>query len=143
MSFATMGPLPPSTTYGGHTTSERQIMMGKLAISLGAAAISLLLIGCAPQLDASLTELENGDCVKDPGPIFQVDSLEHVDCDGQAVLQVTSIFQIKGYDEWPGQATVNDIVDRQCAFDTTAALYPTEESWNGADDRDVVCFKDL
>lgn len=76
-------------------------MMGKLATSLGAAAISLLLIGCAPQLDASLTELENGDCVKDPGPIFQVDSLEHVDCDGQAVLQVTSIFQIKGYDEWP------------------------------------------
>lgn len=118
-------------------------MARQLTITLAVAAFGLMLIACAPGLDASLTDIEKGDCVNDPGFAFQVDSLKHVDCDQDGVLQVTRIFQIKGYEEWPGQSTVNNIVDRQCTFDTTAAMYPTEESWNGADDRDVVCFKEL
>lgn len=118
-------------------------MTTQIATILAIATFCLLLVSCAPGLDASLTDLQKGDCVKDPGFAFQVESLKHVDCEEDGVLEVTSVFQIKGYDEWPGQATVNSIVDRQCTFDTTAAMYPTEESWNSADDRDVVCFKDL
>lgn len=118
-------------------------MTVQLTITLALAILGLLLVACAPQLDASLTDLEKGDCVEDPGFAFQVDSLKYVDCDEEGVLKVTSVFQIKGYDEWPGQAAIDRVVDRQYTFDTTAAMYPTEESWNSADDRDVVCFQNL
>lgn len=106
-------------------------------------ALALLAAACS-QLDASLTDLEPGDCVADPGTRFQIESLDHVDCgDEDAVLQVSRVFTISGYDEYPGFEVIDRLVDRDCTTDTTAVMHPTQESWERAGDREVVCFRDI
>lgn len=117
--------------------------MMRSIVALGAGLALTLSIGCS-QLDSSLSDLEAGDCVRDPGRRFQVRSLDHVDCDDEdAALKVTRVFTIKGYEEFPGPITMDEIINRDCTTDTTAALHPTEESWDQAGDREVVCFRKL
>ena len=60
-------------------------------------------------LDSSLTDLEVGDCIRDPEASTvaeEVGSLDHVDCGESGMLRVSQVFDITGYDDYPGDATV-------------------------------------
>jgi len=112
------------------------------AIVLAPVALLVLLIACGG-LDSSLTDLEVGDCVKDPALLFQgeVESLDHVDCSEPGTLRVVRVFDITGFDDYPGQAIIDAEMVSGCPFDTVTTLFPTRESLEGADDREVVCFE--
>lgn len=109
-----------------------------IAASVGLA----LVIACG--LDSSLTDLEVGDCIKDPNVGFaaeEVFSVDHVDCGEPGALRVTRVFDIIEYDVYPGDAAIDARATSGCPFDATLVLFPTRESWNDADDREVVCFE--
>lgn len=113
-----------------------------LKLILLTGVFSILLVGCARELDSSLTTLEAGDCVKSPGLALNgIESLKHVDCSEEGTLQVLRTFDINGYEQWPGDANVTRVSDSGCPPRTNYVLSPTEDSWNRADDREVICFK--
>ena len=113
-----------------------------LKLILIAGVFSILLVGCASELGSSLTTLEAGDCVKTPGfAVDGVDSLKHVDCTEDGTMLVLRTFDISGYEQWPGDANVTRVSDSGCPPRTNLVLSPTEDSWNSADDREVVCFE--
>jgi len=109
-----------------------------------AALSGLVFVVACGGLDSSLTDFEVGDCIQDPNAGFvgdEVESLDHVDCSEPGTLRVIRVFQITQYDDYPGDAAIDSLVDSRCPFDTTVSLFPTRESWNEADDREVVCFE--
>jgi hypothetical protein len=111
--------------------------------SLGGCALSItvsFLVACGSELDESITEFEQGDCVLDPGG-SEVLELEHVSCSEPGALKVIDQFDIVGHDSYPGDPELASVAEEQCPFETTTYLYPTEVSWNEADDRLVVCFE--
>ncbi|MFQ5473359.1 MAG: hypothetical protein ACE5FA_10815 [Dehalococcoidia bacterium] len=103
---------------------------------------SVFLVACARQLDSSLTTLETGDCVKSPGfTLNAVDSLEQIDCSEPGSMLVLRTFDIKVYEEWPGDADINRLARSGCPPRTNYVLSPTEDSWAQAEDREVICFE--
>ena len=128
-------PRPPITYAQGILSPHRAIIVAVLA------ALSVV-VACGG-LDSSLTDLEVGDCVKDPDlsvEAEEVGSLDHVDCSEANTLRVTEVFDITGYDDYPGDETIDSIVSSRCSIDATI-LFPTNDTWNQADDREVVCFE--
>jgi hypothetical protein len=117
-----------------HVSAGRR---GGMRVLLVVAALAVFALACETVLDPSLTELEAGDCVRDPGAVTEVQKLETVEAD---TLRVTKTFEITGHDSYPGDLELQGIAIEGCS---PAALWlvPTEESWNKADDRKVVCFQ--
>lgn len=111
-----------------------------MRVLLVVAALAIFALACETVLDPSLTELEAGDCVRDPGAVTEVQQLETIDCSEADALRVTKTFEITGHDSYPGDLELQGIAIEGCS---PAALWlvPTEESWNKADDRKVVCFQ--
>ena len=118
-------------------------MLHRLIIVAALAGLALV-VACTGELDSSLTDFEVGDCIKDPsigtGQSEVVFSLDRVDCSEPGVLRVTQVFQVTQYDDFPGDAALASLVSSRCPL-ATFSLAPTEESWNGADDREVDCFE--
>ncbi len=113
-----------------------------LKLILITGVFSILLVGCARELDSSLTTLQAGDCVQAPGLALEgVDSLKHVDCSEDGTMLVLRTFDISGYEEWPGDVNVDRVADSGCPPRTNYVLSPTEDSWNQADDKEVICFE--
>ncbi|HSM07011.1 MAG TPA: septum formation family protein [Longimicrobiales bacterium] len=97
--------------------------------------------------------IQVGDCFNDPTSaspdIFDVAG---VPCHEAHDNQVYALFDIPG-DEWPGQEEVEAIAEDGCLARFPEAigasyeesvlayrtLYPSTESWSGANDREVVC----
>lgn len=103
----------------------------------------LLPVGCggSGQLDESLTGLEVGDCIDGSGDAEAVETVEAIDCDDPDAVQVIKVFDITGHgDEYPGQEAIDEAVSEGCPATTVVSLYPTKESWEQGDDREVVCF---
>ncbi len=111
-----------------------------MKLVLGAVALGIFAIACQSQLDPSLTELEVGDCVRDPGAVSEVQELDTIDCTEPDVRRVTKTFEITGHDSFPGDFEVNSIALEGCS-PAPLWLFPTEESWNEASDRLIVCFE--
>ncbi len=104
----------------------------------------LALAACEATLDESLTELRTGDCVESPGTLAEeITSLEKTDCTGSNVLRVTNTFEMAGSGSYPGDSAVEEAALSRCSPSSTVWLGPTEESWEQANDRQVVCFEDL
>jgi len=97
--------------------------------------------GCAG-LDESLTDIQSGDCVADPGAVDEVLELKTVDCSDPGALLVTNTFEVTTYTEFPGDETLNSIAEADCAANASVWLVPTKESWELADDRLVACFEE-
>jgi len=109
-----------------------------------AALAGLALLAACGGLDSSLTDFEVGDCIKDPDFLFgveQLDSLDRVDCSEPGVLRAMRVFDITQYDDYPGDGTIDSLASSGCPFDSAMILFPTRDSWNQADDREVVCFE--
>jgi hypothetical protein len=111
-----------------------------MRVLLVVAALAILVLACETVLDPSLLDLKAGDCVRDPGAVTEVQELETADCSEADTLRVTKTFEITEHDSYPGDLELEDIAIEGCS---PAALWliPTEESWNKADDRKVVCFQ--
>jgi hypothetical protein len=109
--------------------------------SAAAGALLLVLTGCGTTLDESLTDLDVGECVKDPGQTGEVLELERVDCNAGNVLEVIDKFDVTEHEGFPGDSALDAIAADGCPGATTTWLQPTRESWEGADDRLVICFR--
>lgn len=121
-------------------------------MSLICLAIALLATGCIFGSN-NVFDLEVGQCFNDPGDNEEVANVEIVDCTESHDNEVFHLFDVPG-DEWPGDEAISASADEGCfnAFEGYvgtdylsseffyAALRPTEQTWDGNDDREVVCF---
>ena len=104
-------------------------------------ALGFVALACTTTLDPSLTELEVGDCVKNYGQ-QEVERLDTVDCDDPGAFIVASTFEVTGHTSFPGDIELQRIAVERCSLESTNWLVPTEESWEEADDRLIVCFEE-
>jgi Septum formation len=102
--------------------------------------------------DVSAFDLHEGDRFDLPKPNGEVSDVSGVPCTDPHDAEVFSAFDIEG-DEFPGQQTVIQDAERGCrarfadfigvTYQKSVLemqyLYPTEQSWNTADDREVIC----
>ncbi len=91
-------------------------------------------------LDDSLKDIKAGDCVVDPGSVTEVQRLKEAACGDPDAIEVVGTFEITGYDEFPGEAAVDFAATQQCDPSSTGYIGPTQESWDGAGDRVVICL---
>lgn len=103
----------------------------------------------------SVMALEVGQCVDDfgSGTGSEVAEVPTVDCAQPHTYEVFATFDIEG-DEYPGLDQVETLAGEGCyqrfedyvglAYESSALdinyLYPLEDEWNEAGDREVVCF---
>lgn len=94
-----------------------------------------------------------GDCFNDPDATDEVSSVEMVDCGEPHDNEVFATYDIPGSD-FPGQAAVQENAADGCLsrfepfvgaeyLDSSldvSFLTPSADSWDQADDREVVCF---
>jgi len=111
-----------------------------MKLLLVVAALGILALACEAELHSSLTELEVGDCVRHPGTVSEVQELKTIDCSEPDALHVIKKFEITGFDSYPGLSEVEAIAIEGGA-PAPLWLFPTEQTWNEADDREVVCFE--
>jgi hypothetical protein len=128
------------------------------------ALVALLGFGCSPAERNDAGEIETagsidafmlrvGDCFDDP--TFDEDTLTDVPgvpCTTPHDNEVFAAFDLQGT-SWPGDATANELADEGCmerfegAIEATyeesvlvvTELTPSEASWNGRKDREVIC----
>ena len=112
-------------------------------------AAALLATACT---QGNVFSLEVGQCFNDPDETGEISDVAIVDCAEPHNNEVFHLFDIAG-DDFPGNAAVVDIAREGCveAFDAFVGtpyldsefevfpIYPTEDSWNRGDDREVVC----
>ncbi|MDH4279326.1 MAG: septum formation family protein [Acidimicrobiia bacterium] len=93
-----------------------------------------------------------GDCIEGAFD-GEVESVQGVPCDGPHMLEAYHAFNLPE-GSYPGDLTVGELADDGCyaAFEPWvgmsyeesvygfSSLTPTEGSWNGVDDREVLCF---
>ena len=103
------------------------------------------------EADVDALDLAVGDCLADEVD-DQVTSLPVVDCSEPHNSELFHAFDLEG-DEYPGDTEVQTISLETCQaeFETFIGvayadsiwdintIYPTEETWNGLDDREVLC----
>ena len=118
------------------------------------AALVLLTAGCSKDVGAN--DLAAGDCTADElsGAVADVDT---VACDTEHTYEVFATFELEGDDgaDFPGRSEVESDAAAGCNGDRfeehvgipyedsslyTTYLVPTEDAWDGAGDRTVVCF---
>lgn len=120
-----------------------------LAVAL---VVTLLLVGCTS--DGDVFALEVGDCFDQAEPAGgTVTSVEPVACDLLHDHEVYAAFELDD-EAWPGDEAVADAAEQGCIerFEgfvgveyadselEAAAFWPTEESWQERDDREVLCY---
>jgi hypothetical protein len=95
---------------------------------------------------------EVGECFEEPENIGAIDEFETVDCDEPHFGEVYDKFDIEG-DDYPGDEAVEQQAQDGClaSFEEyvgipyAESIYgyfpirPNEETWNDADDREVIC----
>lgn len=125
--------------------ARRWMFVGALLVlGLGLAACSS---------DVAANDLEVGDCTDQDlsGAVGEVDT---VDCEESHTAEVFAVFDVEG-DDFPGTAEISAEAAEGCNGDRfedyvgvpyeeseiyTTYLVPTEETWNEADDRTIICF---
>lgn len=106
-----------------------------------------------PRSPADVFTLAVGDCFNDEGQEDEVSEVPIVDCAQPHDNEIFHVFDLEDGD-YPGDDAIFDAAIAQCdaAFETFAGVpyeesaldwdpfYPTEESWEQADDREVACY---
>lgn len=125
--------------------AQRWLVAGSLVV------LGLGLTACGKEVSAN--NLEVGDCTSEDlnGAVGEVDT---VACADSHTAEVFALFDISG-DDFPGEADVSSQATEGCNGDRfteyvgtpyeeseiyTTYLVPTEETWNEADDRTVICL---
>ncbi len=99
-------------------------------------------------------QVQEGDCLLLPSETNEVSSFEGVACDEPHDGEIYELFDITGYDEYPGDAVVSEKADEGCfnAFEPFIGLeyaqsayfvqqfVPNEITWDQNDDREVICI---
>ncbi|MFI1395225.1 DUF4190 domain-containing protein [Streptomyces sp. NPDC020681] len=102
----------------------------------------------------STLDLRKGDCFSVPGELeSETETVTLVDCAKAHDGEVTGVFKLDQFDEWPGETPVEPVAEKRCqelndayatdesAVPDNAALYyymPSERSWR-LGDRAVTC----
>lgn len=105
--------------------------------------VGLPLLACEATLDESLTNFTVGECIADQSDEVkdvEVESADHVSCDTPGALRVTAVFDMSGGEDFPGIDAVDQAALQGCPEDTVTYMFPTEESWEQIDDREIVCL---
>jgi len=119
-----------------------------------AGALGLLALGltaCSKEVAAN--DLEVGDCVEDEDTLNSAD-VEAIDCDEDHVFELIGKFDVDDGD-YPGASELSAQGQERCTGDIfteyvgvpyaeSAEVYassvpPSEETWNEADDRTILC----
>jgi hypothetical protein len=125
--------------------ARRWLIAGALIV------LGLGLTACSKEVSAN--NLEVGDCTNEDleGAVGDVDT---VDCDESHTAEVFALFDIEG-DDFPGASEITQEATDGCNGDRfedyvglpyeeseifSTYLVPTEETWNDADDRTVICL---
>ena len=120
-----------------------------------AVALALLLVASGCSLKGNVFSLSVGDCFNGEVFTFEYSEFEDVDvvsCGEPHTYEVYSEFELTG-SSWPGQSTVIDQGDKGCwtrfasfvgiEYEYSewyySVLFPTQDSWNKVDDREVTC----
>ena len=115
----------------------------KRLVSISFATTVLLfaagVAGCGYVLDESF-EAKVGDCIIPSAKEGNIKKIEHVSCNDPQAYFVTNLFDITGYDDFPGYTVVEEIAYRKCPFHTDFFITPTEISWKEVGDREVMCL---
>lgn len=127
--------------------ARRWMFVGALLVLVGGFA--------ACSSDVAGNDLEAGDCIEDQSDLSSTE-ISAIDCSEEHAFEVTGTFDLDDADEYPGVAEVEAESNERCAgdifedyvgepFDPTGdlqatALYPSEQTWDEADDRTVICF---
>ncbi len=113
-----------------------------------------LATGCSK--DVAANDLAAGDCTADE-IVDAVADVDTVACDGEHTYEVFATFELEGDEgaDWPGRSEVESEAAAGCNGERfeehvgiphedstlyTTFLVPTEDTWDGAGDRTVVCF---
>ncbi len=112
-----------------------------MGVLMGVVAV---LAGCGDKkLDESFSDLEVGDCIADSSA-QEVESVDTVDCEQEGALRVVGIFDIEGYgDDFPGTGVIDVEAVEGCPEAMDFYLIPLEDSWEQANDREVVCLEQI
>lgn len=114
-------------------------------------ALALLAVACGAQ--GEVLSLEVGTCFDDPEDASAVSEVPIVDCDEPHDNEVFAVFTLPG-SAFPGAAELRDDAVEGCSDRFGAyvgedylfselligAFWPTEVSWEEADDREVICY---
>ena len=124
--------------------------MRKYAVSL---ALLLVASGCSTK--GNVFSLSVGDCFNGVTSTYEhseVGDVDVVSCSKPHTYEVYSEFELTG-SSWPGLSTVMDQGDEGCwtrfasfvgiEYEYSewyiSSIYPTQDSWNKFDDREVTC----
>lgn len=102
---------------------------------------------------AGIFELTEGVCLADPVVSGAADSVELVPCESPHRAEVYAVIEVPG-DEYPGDEDLARVAENACYQEFAAFvavplehsvhdytfLYPTAESWEETDDREVTCI---
>lgn len=100
-------------------------------------------MACEDKLDESLTGFSVGECIQGSADSLdgvEIESAEHISCDTPGALRVAAVFDVPGGDDWPGADAMDQAALEGCPGDSVTYLAPTEESWEKAEDREIVCL---
>lgn len=118
------------------------------AALLLAALLAVATVACTKEVASA----DVGDCFEEPENVGAIEDFETVDCDEPHFGEVYDTFDVEG-DDYPGDEAVSQQAQDGCltSFEEYVGIpyeesiyqifpiSPTEETWNEADDREVIC----
>lgn len=98
--------------------------------------------------------VQEGDCISWATDSSEISSFSGVPCDEPHDGEIYELFDIAGFDEFPGDQVIGEQADEGClaAFEPFIGLEwelseffftrftPSQETWDGVDDREVICI---
>ena len=98
--------------------------------------------------------VQEGDCINFPDSTDAVESFEAVACDEPHDGEIYELFDVTGFEDYPGDAEVQSQGEAGClsAFETfvgidyQSSIYfftyfsPTQDTWEQLDDREIICI---
>ena len=117
-----------------------------------AMVFAALVVASCSTTDVGVFDVEVGQCILIPQEAEAVQSLETVSCDEPHDGEIYELFDLDG-DEYPGETAIGEQSTFGCleafepfvGIDYQESLYyytflpPSLESWDGRDDREVIC----
>jgi len=120
---------------------------------IGLVGLAVLVTACSKDVEAN--ELAVGACVADLDALESAD-IETVGCDEEHRFELIAKFDLDDEDDYPGDDEVRAAAEEECqgdrfteyvgrSYDEAADVLvtpvpPSEDTWEGADDRTVLCF---
>jgi hypothetical protein len=121
-----------------------------------AVALALLLVASGCSTKGNVFSLSVGDCFNGWTPTYEHSEVEDVDvvsCSKSHISEVYAEFELTG-SSWPGELSVIERSEDGCwtrfapfvgiEYEDSewyiSTFYPTQDSWNKVDDREVICL---